>query len=538
VKLKQDTIPTGTDGTFTVEGVAPPEQEASLQVKALFADDDPLYQGSESDAVTYPKGNTPPPIIATSTSKIATKLVLHEITEVDPGDSIKVEGILTSSPDNVGLADKSITFSTSGTVKLKQDTIPTGTDGTFTVEGVAPPEQEASFQVKALFADDDPLYQGSESNAVTFPKESISAVLELDPIAGVDPTAHVPVKGTLSSSDSHEGLAQKPIRLTLTRTSGTSGPIESCDLEVRSSVIPNPASAPTEPESGVYAARTGSDGKFVSDDIGPLCKEGLWEIQAHYDGDSDYAPTSDAEGFSTSDDVVVLKVEDIIYQQRADKKEVGIELPIPDPSDLPKDCELLTDEDHNDKLNEVDIRGTTLNFDSKDKIGSKIIEYSIFYDCKKSKSALEQMKELVGEATGSMMLSNNDNDPIILFAKPDIIPPGAPVITSPTSSVYSGDYDEVDHAATGTFLFKVVGTAEPDSSVTIFSGSDSLGTAHVEGGGGWTLPGVTLPIGKYTLTAKAKDVAGNTGPPSAPIELEIVCPNNLHWSGSYCYGLN
>jgi hypothetical protein len=183
--------------------------------------------------------------------------------------------------------------------------------------------------------------------------------------------------------------------LTVTRTQGTSEKIsEPCgidtpknrpNVEILSSAISNPTGPSTESESP-YTTKTGNDGKFVFDGMGPLCKEGLWEVQAYFDGDSGYGPTgygptSDAESFSTSDDVIVLKAQDIIYEQRADKKEVGIELPIPDPSDLPKGCKLLTNEDHDDKLNEVDIRGTTLNFDFKDKSRSKTIEYSIYYDC-------------------------------------------------------------------------------------------------------------------------------------------------------------
>jgi hypothetical protein len=384
VKLKQDTIPTGTDGTFVVEGEAPPGHDALLEVKALFGDEDPLYQASGSNVVKYPKGSTltAAMIAAAPPSKIATKLILNEITKVDPGLPIKVEGRLTNGSGE-GLAHKS-------TVKLKQDTIPTGTDGTFVVEGEAPPGHDASLEVKALFGDEDPLYRASGSNVVTYPKGSNYAVLELDPIAGVDPTARIPVKGTLSSSDSHEGLPQKPIRLTVTRTQGTSEKIsEPCgidtpknrpNVEILSSAISNPTGPSTESESP-YTTKTGNDGKFVFDGMEPLCKEGLWEVQAYFDGDSGYGPTRDAESFSTSDDVIVLKAQDIIYEQRADKKEVGIELPIPDPSDLPKGCKLLTNEDHDDKLNEVDIRGTTLNIDFKDKSRSKTIEYSIYYDC-------------------------------------------------------------------------------------------------------------------------------------------------------------
>ncbi len=382
--------------TFTIPGNVPIEG-SSVNFQVLFEDDAP-YLGTSKEVTYPPKESALSAMIAADTSEVATKLVLHEISNDNPDQPIKVEGTLTNDSGE-GLAGKIITFSSSGTLRLKGGTVTTTSDGTFTVEGETPPGQEALLEVKAQFKSNDDVYQASESNVVRYPRGSNYPVLELDPIAGVDPTAHVPVKGMLSSSDSHEGLRQKPIRLTLTRTQGTSETISvSCGIDTPENtpkvLSSNPAGVPTEP----YTTKTGKDGKFVFDGMGPLCKEGLWEVQAHFDGDSDYGPTSDAEGFSTSDDLIVFKVEDVNYTQRADKKEVGIELPIPDPSNLPKGCKLLTDEDHDDTLNEVDIRGTTLNFDSKDKTRIKIIEYSMFYDCQGGNSAADQMNKAVEKA--------------------------------------------------------------------------------------------------------------------------------------------
>jgi hypothetical protein len=298
----------------------------------------------------------------------------------------------------MGMNDKTITFETSGTVKLNQDSVKTGSDGTFTVEGKALPSQEASLHVTARF-DGDPEYQSSISHPLTFvPEGNMPTVIELDQISYVNLGGTIDVHGTLMSRDGAQGVSGRIIKLTEPKVE-SSVPDTTLPEEVIKSIDPkalNKIPAPTSQSSTTdtsgkeFTTTTESDGKFTFLGIGKHEIDALWKVQARFDGDTEYGPTSDDEIYSSTKDIVVIEAQDIVYEQRPNEKELGIELPIPDPDDLPDGCELLTiDEDHDDALNEIEITGTTLNFDSRDKSESKIIEYSVFYDCKDQTPVLQ-----------------------------------------------------------------------------------------------------------------------------------------------------
>ncbi|MEQ7798604.1 Ig-like domain-containing protein [Pedobacter sp. ASV1-7] len=68
----------------------------------------------------------------------------------------------------------------------------------------------------------------------------------------------------------------------------------------------------------------------------------------------------------------------------------------------------------------------------------------------------------------------------------------------------------------------ITGTAESGSTVTLYDsdGTTVLGSG-VASGGNWSITTTTLSQGSHTLTAKAKDVAGNTGVASAELSITI-----------------
>jgi len=78
--------------------------------------------------------------------------------------------------------------------------------------------------------------------------------------------------------------------------------------------------------------------------------------------------------------------------------------------------------------------------------------------------------------------------------------PTAPAITS---------------AAAASGNWNLSGTAEANSTVTVFDGVTQVGTAVANGGGTWSLTGAASTSIVRTFTATATDIAGNTGPASA-----------------------
>jgi len=95
----------------------------------------------------------------------------------------------------------------------------------------------------------------------------------------------------------------------------------------------------------------------------------------------------------------------------------------------------------------------------------------------------------------------------------DLIPPAAPAIT--------------DIADTGTLVF--TGAAEAGSAVSVARvGAGIIGTAIAGASGAWTLTynGSALAPGSHSFTATATDLAGNTGPASAPstVDTSVATP--------------
>ncbi|NBR29637.1 MAG: hemagglutinin, partial [Betaproteobacteria bacterium] len=86
-------------------------------------------------------------------------------------------------------------------------------------------------------------------------------------------------------------------------------------------------------------------------------------------------------------------------------------------------------------------------------------------------------------------------------------------------------------AATTTNLNKpvITGTAEKASTVTVFDGTTSLGTAIADATTGvWTFtPATALSDGSHSLTAKARDAAGNISAASSALAVTVdtVAPN-------------
>jgi large repetitive protein len=79
----------------------------------------------------------------------------------------------------------------------------------------------------------------------------------------------------------------------------------------------------------------------------------------------------------------------------------------------------------------------------------------------------------------------------------------------------------VDGATNTTGTVTVSGTAESGSTVEVFDGASSKGTASVDAGGAWTKTLTGVADGSHTYTAKATDAAGNTSPASDSRTLTV-----------------
>lgn len=105
--------------------------------------------------------------------------------------------------------------------------------------------------------------------------------------------------------------------------------------------------------------------------------------------------------------------------------------------------------------------------------------------------------------------SNFSAPPVVLTI--DISGPDAPVILTPSEGALTGD-------ATIT----VGGTAEPNTTVTVFANGSPIASGAVNGASAWAaVPLAALADGPYALTAQAEDSLGRMSGLSAPVNVTI-----------------
>jgi hypothetical protein len=93
----------------------------------------------------------------------------------------------------------------------------------------------------------------------------------------------------------------------------------------------------------------------------------------------------------------------------------------------------------------------------------------------------------------------------------DTLPPQPPVITDPT-----------DGATVGFTQPRIAGVAEPLSTVSVIIDGMVAGTAVADATGAWSFsPTSALASGPHTVSATAKDAAGNTSPPSLTVHFTV-----------------
>ncbi|NQX43189.1 gliding motility-associated C-terminal domain-containing protein [Pedobacter steynii] len=126
----------------------------------------------------------------------------------------------------------------------------------------------------------------------------------------------------------------------------------------------------------------------------------------------------------------------------------------------------------------------------------------------------------VAAATYTDVAGNNGGagtSPALTFDTSNPVAPSTPVLASASDSGISNS-DNITNVTTPVFT----GTAEAGSTVTLYDtdGITSIGTG-IATGGNWSITASTLTPGVHTVTAKATDVAGNTGVASSGLNVTI-----------------
>src|SRR5205823_12323338 len=98
-----------------------------------------------------------------------------------------------------------------------------------------------------------------------------------------------------------------------------------------------------------------------------------------------------------------------------------------------------------------------------------------------------------------------------------VAPPSVPDLTA-ASDTGSSNTDNKTNVTTPTFS----GTAEANSTITLFEGATQVGSGTTDGAGNYTATvSPALADGAHTITAKATDVAGNVSVASSGLAITI-----------------
>lgn len=104
--------------------------------------------------------------------------------------------------------------------------------------------------------------------------------------------------------------------------------------------------------------------------------------------------------------------------------------------------------------------------------------------------------------------------------------PSAPIISSVTDDVAPNSGSLSNGQSTNDTRPTLTGTAEANSTVSIFDGTTLLGTVQADGTGAWTFtPTTALGNGSHTFNVTATDAAGNVSPGAAfTVVVDTVAP--------------
>lgn len=105
----------------------------------------------------------------------------------------------------------------------------------------------------------------------------------------------------------------------------------------------------------------------------------------------------------------------------------------------------------------------------------------------------------------------------------DTIAPTQPIVIQAFDDVGPVQGPLVSGSSTDDTLPVLSGTAEANSTISIYDNGILIGTATTNALGAWSFtPGTALPLGQHVFTVTATDAAGNTSVPSAGFTLTVA----------------
>jgi probable HAF family extracellular repeat protein len=163
-------------------------------------------------------------------------------------------------------------------------------------------------------------------------------------------------------------------------------------------------------------------------------------------------------------------------------------------------------------------------------------QHAFIYDASAATPKMEDLNTLIPADSGWTIRDAraiNSNSQIAAFGYKDGVEGGALLLT-PTTSDSSPPADDTQAPSPPTITspqnnsydkdgsFSVSGSAEASSTVELFEGTTSMGTAKADSySGAWSIALSGVSEGSHTYTAKATDAAGNTSSASNSVTVTV-----------------
>ncbi|MDK9359064.1 Ig-like domain-containing protein [Lelliottia sp. V106_10] len=259
----------------------------------------------------------------------------------------------------------------------------------------------------------------------------------------------------------------------------------------------------------VGTGKTGSDGKFTIELGTPLTNGEQISATA-----TDSSGNVSKEGHVTAPDLVTPDAPDILIVNDDVGSETG-----------PLSNGQRTD-DARPTLSGIGEAGTTITiFDNGTKIGTTTVDAKGNWSFTPPNALSNGSHTLTSTATDAAGHTSAPSAGITIVV--DTVAPTAPVISSVTDDVDPVTGPLNNGGSTNDQRPLLTGTAEANSTVTIYDNGIAIGTVTAAANGSWTFtPSVNLSEGSHVLTVRATDVAGNTSAASSgfTITVDITAP--------------